>query len=119
MKKIFEKNKRRTRRKMHVRKTVSGTAARPRLSVFRSNRYLYIQAIDDDKGVTLATLSTLEKEFEGMRPNVATAEKAGEAFGKRLKEKQIVDAVFDRNGFLYHGVIKSLADGVRKAGIKF
>lgn len=118
-KKMTDKIRRRMHRKIHIRKRVSGTAARPRLTVFRSNRHLSMQAVNDENGTTLAAISTLEKEYRDLKPTVASAAKLGEAFGERLKEKQITTVVFDRNGYLYHGVVKALADGTRKAGIVF
>jgi large subunit ribosomal protein L18 len=114
-----DKNRKRLKRKFHIRVRIRGTHERPRLTVFRSNCNLYAQAIDDDSGKTLAAISTLEKEFEALKPNKAGAEKLGEAMGARLKEKKITTVVFDRNGYLYHGVIKALADSTRKAGIEF
>lgn len=104
---------------MHVRKSISGTAERPRLTVFRSNKYLYAQAIDDEAGVTLAAASTLEEALKGAKPTVETGAKLGELIGARLGEKKIEAVLFDRNGYNYHGVIKAIADGTRKAGIKF
>jgi large subunit ribosomal protein L18 len=89
------------------------------MSVFRSNKALSVQVIDDDKGVTLASASTLEKELRGFKCNVEGAAKLGEVFGQRLVEKNIKTVVFDRNGYLYHGKIKALADGTRKAGVQF
>jgi large subunit ribosomal protein L18 len=89
------------------------------MTVFKSGRNLYVQAVNDDEGKTLASISTLEKDFIALRANVESAEKIGEAFGARLKEKNITKVVFDRNGYLYHGVVKALADATRKAGIEF
>ena len=89
------------------------------MTVTRSNCNLYVQVIDDDEGKTLASISTLEKDFAALKSNIDGAAKLGEAFGARLKEKKITTVVFDRNGYLYHGVIKALADGTRKAGIIF
>lgn len=118
-KKLSDKNRKRLHRKIHIRKTVYGTAARPRLTVTRSNKNLSVQVIDDDKGYTLASISTLEKDFSTLKPNIAGATKLGEALGARLKDKKITTVVFDRNGYLYHGVVKALADATRKAGIIF
>mgnify|MGYP003446142609 CR=1 FL=1 len=109
----------RERRHLRVRRKVSGTAECPRLCVFRSNSNLYVQVIDDNEGKTLASISTLEKEFAALKPTTADAAKLGEALGARLKDKNISKVVFDRNGYLYHGVVKALADGTRKAGIDF
>ncbi|MDR3311560.1 MAG: 50S ribosomal protein L18 [Spirochaetaceae bacterium] len=119
LRKMNDKNRQRLKRKFHIRKRVSGTAERPRMTVTRSNCNLYAQAIDDNTGRTLAAISTLEKDFVELKSNRAGAEKLGEAMGARLKEKNITTVVFDRNGYLYHGVIKAIADGTRKAGIVF
>ena len=98
LRKMDDKNRKRIKRKFHIRKRIHGTQARPRLTVFRSNCNLYAQVIDDDNGKTLAAISTLEKEFAALKPNKAGAEKLGEAMGARLKEKKINTVVFDRNG---------------------
>ena len=118
MKRVQEKLKRKARRKTRIRGKVSGTADRPRLSVHKSNKHLYVQVVDDVQGETLLTVSTLSGETEGLKPNVEDAAKVGKALGAALKEKKISQAVFDRNGNLYHGVIRSLADGTREAGIE-
>ncbi len=119
LKKLNDKDRKRLKRKIHIRKRLHGTAARPRMTVTRSNCNLYVQVIDDDEGRTLASVSTLEKEFASVKPNADGAAKIGEAMGKRLKDKNITAVVFDRNGYLYHGVVKAVADGARKAGIEF
>jgi len=119
MKKLIEKAQRREKRKLRIRSIVKGTAARPRLSVFASNKHFYCQAIDDLTGNTLASISDLEKALVGTKVNVEGVKALGAEFGKRLKEKKIDVAVFDRNGFRYHGVIKSFADAVREAGVQF
>jgi large subunit ribosomal protein L18 len=119
LKKMLDKDRKRLKRKVHIRKTLAGTAERPRMSVFRSNKALSIQVIDDAKGCTLAAASSLEKELEGIKPTVEGALQLGEIMGKRLLEKDIKTVVFDRNGYLYHGRVKALADGARKAGIQF
>ena len=118
-KKLDDKRRKRLHRKIHIRKSVYGTAARPRMTVTRSNCNLFVQVIDDDEGKTLASISTMEKEFAAIKPNTEGAAKLGEALGARLKDKKITTVVFDRNGYLYHGVVKALADGTRKAGIVF
>lgn len=119
MKRVIEKNRRRAKRRRRVRGRVTGTANRPRLSVFRSNKNIYVQAIDDDSNRTLAAVSSVGGELKGLKSNVADGEKLGEAIGKELVGLKITEAVFDRNGYLYHGVVKSIADGARKAGVKF
>ena len=119
LRKMLEKNRKRLKRKVHIRKKISGTQERPRMTVTRSNRRISVQIIDDTKGHTLASASTLEKEFRTIKVNVNGASQLGEIMGKRLLEKNIKSVVFDRNGYLYHGVIKALAEGTRKAGIEF
>jgi len=119
LRKMLEKDRKRLKRKIHIRKDISGTAERPRLTVTRSNKALYMQVIDDAKGHTLAAVSTLEKDLRNIKPTVAGAAELGEIMGKRLKEKNIDTVVFDRNGYLYHGLVKAMAEGTRKAGIKF
>jgi large subunit ribosomal protein L18 len=119
LQKMIEKDRRRLKRKVHIRKRLSGTAERPRMSVSRSNRALSIQIIDDSRGNTLVSASTLEKELKTIKRTVAGAGQLGEIIGKRLLEKNITSVVFDRNGYLYHGLIKAMADGARKAGIQF
>lgn len=119
IRKMLDKDRKRLKRKFHIRKRISGTAERPRMSVFRSNRSLYIQVIDDTVGKTIASASTLEKDLKDIKRNVEGAAKLGEIMGKRLLEKNITTVVFDRNGYLYHGVVKAMADGARKAGIQF
>lgn len=117
--KMLEKDRKRIKRKTHIRKVISGTPERPRMSVTRSNRALYIQIIDDSKGYTLASASTLEQELRNIKPTVEGAAQLGEIMGKRLLERNIKQVVFDRNGYLYHGCVKAMADGARKAGIQF
>lgn len=112
----------RLKRKRRIRKTVSGSQDRPRLSVFRSSKHIYAQIIDDTKGITLASASTLDNEFiekkvAGKKAEIASA--VGSLIGKRAVDKGITKVVLDRNGFLYHGRIKSLSDGARKAGLNF
>jgi large subunit ribosomal protein L18 len=119
MSNINGKQARRVKRKKHIRKSIEGTTKRPRMSVYRSNKHLYIQVIDDSKGNTIATVSSLEKDFIKLRNNVENAGKLGEEMGNRLKAAKIKEVVFDRNGYLYHGVVKAVADGARKSGIKF
>ena len=119
LRKMLEKDRKRFKRKVHIRKKISGTPKKPRMTVFRSNRSLSIQIIDDTKGHTLASASTLEKELREIKANLAGASRLGEVMGKRLIEKNIKAVVFDRNGYLYHGLVKAMADGARKAGVQF
>jgi large subunit ribosomal protein L18 len=119
LRKMNEKDWRRLKRKIHIRKTLAGTIEKPRMSVSRSNRYLSIQVIDDTKGHTLASASTMEKELRDIKATVEGAGRLGEVVGRRLLEKHITTVVFDRNGYLYHGLVKAMAEGARKAGILF
>ena len=119
MNRLEQKRARRVRRRMHIRKTIHGSPERPRMTVFKSSRYLYAQVIDDTKGHTLVSVSNLEKELRGVKSNAAGAEQLGQTLGARLKEKKITKVVFDRNGYPYHGLVKSVAEGARKAGIEF
>lgn len=119
LRKLADKRRKWLKRKRHIRKKINGTASLPRMSVYRSNRHLYIQVVDDLAGNTLAAVSTMETDFKGLRPTVENGAKLGLEIGERLKKKKIEKIVFDRNGYLYHGVVKSIADGARKAGIQF
>jgi len=119
LRKMVEKDRKRLKRKVHIRKRICGTLERPRMTVFKSNRSLSIQIIDDSKGHTLASASTLEKDLKGIKATVAGAAQLGEIMGKRLLEQNIKAVVFDRNGYLYHGLVKAMADGARKAGVQF
>ena len=119
LQKMLEKNRKRLRRKVHIRKRLSGTKERPRMTVTKSNRALSVQIIDDDTGHTLVSASSLEKDLKNIKATVAGAAQLGDIVGKRLLERNIKTVVFDRNGYLYHGIVKALADGTRKAGISF
>ena len=115
-----DKNAVRKKRHARVRAKLSGTAARPRLNVFRSNKNIYAQLIDDVNGVTLASASTLDKEVNvESASNTDAAVKVGELVAKRAVEKGVKSVVFDRGGYLYHGRVKSLADGAREGGLQF
>ena len=112
----------RTRRQERVRKKVLGTDARPRVCVYRSNKHIYAQVISDDKGTTLAAVSTLSgdlAETVKQSKKVEAAKQVGRALAKICKEKNITHVVFDRNGFLFHGRIKAVADGAREGGLEF
>ena len=114
---MIDKLKRRLAIKFHIRNTVSGTPERPRLTVFRSNAQIYAQIIDDNAGRTLASASSL-----GITEKLSKSQKAakvGELIAKKAQEAGITTVVFDRNGFLYHGRVKELADAARKGGLKF
>jgi large subunit ribosomal protein L18 len=109
----------RDRRRRRVRKKISGTGARPRLSVFRSNRHIYAQVIDDVSGRTLASASTMEKDArEGATSTVAAAKAVGTRVAARAKDAGVAAVVFDRGGFRYHGRVAAVADGAREAGLE-
>ena len=117
-----DKNQIRRGRKPRYRSQVSGAAARPRLAVYRSLNHIYVQAIDDATGVTLASASTVDKELRATIKNggnVAAAKSVGAAIAQRLKSKGLVEVVFDRGGYLYHGRVKALAEAARENGLKF
>ena len=117
MKKIDDTTRKRLKRKASIRKKVRGTAERPRLTVYKSNRRTYVQAVDDLAGKTLAAASNLERDHRDIANKVATLEKLGQLIAERLKAKNISAVVFDRNGYKYHGKVKSIAEGARKGGI--
>ncbi len=118
MRKISDTARKRLKRKASIRKRISGTTERPRLTVYKSNSYTYVQVIDDTKGATLAAASNLEKDQRAMGNKVASLEKLGALIAERLTAKNITAVVFDRNGYRYHGKVKAIADGARKAGIR-
>lgn len=116
------KREHRIRRHKRVRRNLTGTAERPRLAVFRSNQNIYVQIIDDERGVTLAAASTVEKDFRSAKPyggNRTAAVEIGKAIAARAKEKGIAKVCFDRAGYKYHGRIKALADAARESGLQF
>jgi large subunit ribosomal protein L18 len=123
--KIKTKEDRRARIRLRLRKRIHGTAERPRLSVFRSLKHIYVQAVDDTSGRTIASAATSETALKGKMPttvrggNRAGADAIGTVIAERLIEKGITQAVFDRNGFLYHGRIQAVAEAARKAGLVF
>ena len=118
---VSRKDSNQTRLKRHkrVRAKISGTAARPRLCVYRSNAHISAQIIDDVAGVTLVSASTQEKDFEGIGSNKDAARKVGALLAEKAQAKGITEVVFDRGGYLYHGRVSELADGAREGGLKF
>jgi large subunit ribosomal protein L18 len=102
---------------------VTGTTERPRLTVFKSLKHVYAQIVDDSTGKTLVTVSDIDKasreQFKSLKGQIALAKKVGELAAKKAMEKKISQVVFDRNGYLYHGVVKAMADGARGGGLKF
>ena len=113
-----DKNVARLRRHRRVRGKISGTAAYPRLDVFRSSKHIYAQIIDDVTGTTLVAASSLEKGFDGYGGNIDAANKVGKAIAEKALAKGIKKVVFDRGGFVYHGRVKALADGAREGGLE-
>ncbi|MGI6623185.1 MAG: 50S ribosomal protein L18 [Acetivibrionales bacterium] len=120
--KRIEKNKIRLRKHLRVRKKISGTAEKPRLSVFRSSRHIYAQIIDDVSSTTLVAASSLDEALKGKLDysgNKQAAREVGKLIGTKAIDKGIKQVVFDRGGYLYHGRVKELADGAREAGLEF
>ena len=115
----IDKNAQRLKRHVRVRSKISGTAERPRLAVYRSNKNIVAQIIDDVKGVTLVSASTLEAGFEGIGSNKEAAKKVGLTIAERAVAKGIDTVVFDRGGYVYHGRVSELAEGAREGGLKF
>ena len=122
---IKTKEDRRDRIKFRIRKRMTGTSEKPRLSVFRSVSHIYVQVIDDMNGQTIASASTVDPKVKGTMPagvgggNIKGAELIGKTIAERLKEKGITKVVFDRNGFLYHGRVRAIAEAARAAGLEF
>ncbi|MES0396281.1 MAG: 50S ribosomal protein L18 [Syntrophobacteria bacterium] len=112
----------RLKRKKRIRKKISGSPERPRLSVFRSTKHIYAQLIDDDNGVTLVAISTLRpdvRQQEKVKGKIEGAKRVGKMIADKAKAKGITEVVFDRNGFLYHGRVRALATAAREAGLEF
>jgi len=116
------KHRRQLRRRLHVRNKIVGTTERPRLSVFRSSKHIYVQLIDDLTGVTLAAVSSNAKELKAAVPyggNIKAAKEVGKKLAETAKEKGITKAAFDRGHYRYHGRVKALADAAREGGLQF
>ena len=121
MQRAIDRNAIRRRIRYRIRKKIVGTAERPRVAVFRSSKHIYVQAIDDGVGRTLVQASTADKEVRGKVASggdIAAAKAVGETVGERLKSSGIENVVFDRGGYLFHGRVKALAEGMRSAGVK-
>lgn len=117
---LAKKVARRQKIRYRIRRKILGTAERPRLSIYRSNKEIYAQVINDTLGVTLAAASSRDSEIAGGKaPKVDTSKKVGELLAKRAKEAGVEGVVFDRGGYLYHGRVKALADGAREGGLQF
>jgi large subunit ribosomal protein L18 len=121
MQRDSRKIQRRDKRRKRIRSRLSGTSGKPRLCVFKSLKHIYVQAIDDEKGSTLAHASSLDEECGGGKSggNLASARAVGSLIAERLKEKGLEQVVFDRGGYPYHGRIKAVADAAREKGLKF
>ena len=115
----MRKSDQRLKRKVRIRKKVYGDSNKPRLAVYKSNKNIYVQAIDDLNHKTIGSASTLSKELKVERLTIDAAKKVGELMGDILNKNKIEEAVFDRGGYIYHGRVKALADGIREKGIKF
>lgn len=109
----------RAKKHYRIRKNISGTAECPRLAVYRSNKYIYAQLIDDVAGVTLAAASSREAGFAGYPGNCEAAKKVGQTLAERAKAKNIEECIFDRGGLIYHGRVAALAEGAREGGLNF
>ncbi|MBR6033219.1 MAG: 50S ribosomal protein L18 [Clostridia bacterium] len=118
---ITKIDRKETRQKRHlkVRNKISGTAERPRLCVYRSNQNIYVQVVDDVAGATLVSASTLDKEVKTKRANKEAAKEVGTLVAKRALDKNIKEVVFDRGGYIYHGVVKEIAEAAREGGLVF
>ena len=119
MNNVLKKRKAKIRRRKSIRKKITGSAPSPRLAVFRSNKHIYAQLIDDLKGETLAAASSKEKAFTAEGDKTKQAYAVGKLIAARAQEKQVTEVVFDRGGNLFHGRVKSLAEGAREGGLKF
>ena len=115
----LSKLQRRTRIKYRIRKIISGTATKPRLSVYRSNKEIYAQLVDDNSGTTIVSVSSRDKEIESTGTKVDVAKAVGKSIAEKAMKAGVSNVAFDRNGFLYHGRVKALADSAREAGLKF
>ncbi len=119
----LDRKQKRDRRRIRILKKISGTSERPRLVVFKSRKYIYVQAVDDTTGTTLASASSLEPalkaSLEQSGKHVEVAEKIGQMVSERLKAKGVEAVVFDRGGYLFHGRVKAVAEGARKGGLQF
>lgn len=115
----FDKNKRRQKIRWRIRKKISGTAERPRLSIFRSNKEIYAQLIDDLSGTTIAQANSREADVSKDGNKTAQSKQVGQALAQRAKDAGIETVVFDRSGYLFHGRVKALADGAREGGLNF
>ena len=119
MDRLSEKRHKQAQRKRRVRKKITGTEVRPRLSVYKSHKNISVQAIDDITGTTIASVSTLEKELADVKRSIEGAKAVGQKIAERLKDAKVKTVIFDRNGYRYHGIVKAVADGARESGLEF
>lgn len=115
----MNKDSKHQRRKKRVRAKVSGTSKRPRVSVYRSNKYIYAQLIDDEKGKTVVSVASMELSTKKGKTRMESATEVGKKLAEKAKEKKVTSVVFDRGGYKYHGRVKALAEGAREGGLKF
>lgn len=115
----IDKNASRKKRHMRIRNKIFGTAERPRLNVFRSSKNIYAQIIDDSKGMTLVSASSLEKDFSMNGGNKEAAKEVGKMIAKKAIDKNVKEVIFDRGGYIFHGRVKELAEGAREGGLEF
>ena len=115
----IDKNALRKKRHMRIRNKIFGTAERPRLNVFRSSKNIYAQIIDDSKGMTLVSASSLEKDFSMNGGNKEAAKEVGKMIAKKAIDKNVKEVIFDRGGYIFHGRVKELAEGAREGGLEF
>ena len=116
---ISAKQEKRAKRQVRIRAKISGTSRRPRLALFRSNKHIYAQLIDDDKHITLVSLSDTDMPKGKQGKGLAAAKKFGESLAKMAQDVKIIKIVFDRRGYAYHGIIKAIAEGAREGGLEF
>lgn len=119
MKKILEKQRLRDRRKKRIRKKITGTAEKPRLSIFRSAKHVYAQVIDDDAGLTIAAVGSFENKGQTNRAGKDRCAELGKKLAEACAAKNVSSVVFDKNGYAFHGRVKAFADGAREGGLKF
>ena len=105
------------KRKLRIRNKLSGNSSRPRITIYKSNKYIYLQAINDEQGKTLVSISNLENENKEFKKNINGAKLLSSKFAEKLKNKKIEKVIFDRNGYRYHGVVKAIAESMRESGI--
>ncbi len=119
MDRLSDKRRKRQQRKRRVSSKITGTALRPRLTVFKSHKNISVQAVDDINGKTIAAASTLEKDMAGVKRSLEGGKAVGKAVAERLQAARVKTVIFDRNGYSYHGIVKAVAEGARESGLEF